>query len=207
MDENKNHWYDGIIYDRIIAPNQDKSYSHIKEIIEDNSSLLDAGCGTGRLCFQMYDKCSKVTGIDLSTKNIQTAQSKLTNINAINIELVHTGIDDFLNNDNEYDYAVLSYVIHEVPEHERINILQKLAEHSHRLIIIDYLVPRPGGIWSAVNEIVEFIAGRDHYKNFKNFVKNNGIKGLAESAGLVVEREIVNSPSSSHIVVVKKAGS
>jgi len=25
MDENKNHWYDGLFYDKFIAPNQDKA--------------------------------------------------------------------------------------------------------------------------------------------------------------------------------------
>lgn len=31
--ENKNHWYDGLFYDKFIAPNQDKSYRIIKKII------------------------------------------------------------------------------------------------------------------------------------------------------------------------------
>lgn len=202
--ENKEHWYDGLFYDKVIAPNQDKSYKHVKELVIQNSSLLDAGCGTGRLGFQMHDKCSEVTGIDLSSKNIETAKRKLTTTKINNLEFIHTGIEKFFaNHKKRFDYSVLSYVIHEVPEMERAGILRKLAEHSGRLIIIDYLVPRRKGFWNILNEVVEFVAGRDHYSNFKNYVRNNGIKGLAESTGLTIENEIINSPSSSHIAVLK----
>ena len=30
MTENKNHWYDGWFYDRIITPNQDQLFAKIK---------------------------------------------------------------------------------------------------------------------------------------------------------------------------------
>ena len=57
---NKNHWYDGWFYDRLIAPNQDRLFSEIKKIIEPNSSIIDVGCGTGRFSFSVSDKVAKV---------------------------------------------------------------------------------------------------------------------------------------------------
>ena len=41
MLNNKNHWYDGRFYDWLIAPNQDKSFSHVKNIIKESSSVID----------------------------------------------------------------------------------------------------------------------------------------------------------------------
>ena len=49
MEENKNHWYDGIFYEKFIAPNQDKLFAQIKNIIEPDSKVIDVGCGTGNL--------------------------------------------------------------------------------------------------------------------------------------------------------------
>lgn len=66
MTENKYHWYDGWFYDTFIAPNQDKLFSQIKELIESDSTIIDIGCGTGRLEFTLADKCKSVLGIDLS---------------------------------------------------------------------------------------------------------------------------------------------
>ncbi len=48
---NKDHWYDGQFFDRFIAPNQDNVFARVREIITDGSSVLDVGCGTGRLAF------------------------------------------------------------------------------------------------------------------------------------------------------------
>ena len=74
MTENKNHWYDGWFYDRIIAPNQDQLFAQIKELIEPQSTVIDIGCGTGRLAFTQGDHCKSVLGIDLSKRNIDRAQ-------------------------------------------------------------------------------------------------------------------------------------
>jgi hypothetical protein len=52
MAENKTHWYDGWFYDLLIAPNQDKLFQQIKNIIEPNKNIIDVGCGTGR--FSLY---------------------------------------------------------------------------------------------------------------------------------------------------------
>lgn len=202
---NKNHWYDGIFYDFVIAPNQDRSFSHVKNMVEQNSTFLDVGCGTGRLAFQIADKCSKVDALDLSKRNIDLANKKLAKNSKNNILFIHADVLNHLNETNQkYDYAVLSYVIHEIDESLREQILVALSKSAEKIIVIDYLAPRPKGIWNLLNEIVEYVAGKEHYSNFKTFIAENGIKGLSERTGLKIVNEIKNSPSTSHIVVLSK---
>ncbi|MDO9257317.1 MAG: hypothetical protein Q7U54_17490 [Bacteroidales bacterium] len=43
MTENKTHWYDGWYYDTVIAPNQDKLFQQIKNLIEPQSTIIDVG--------------------------------------------------------------------------------------------------------------------------------------------------------------------
>ncbi len=205
MPGNKNHWYDGIFYDVVIAPNQDKSFSHVKNIIEPNSTLIDVGCGTGRLAFQIADKCRKVDALDLSQRNIELANKKLAKNSKNNIQFIHADVLSHLNGTNQkYDYAVLSYVIHEIDESLRNQILIELSRAAEKIIVIDYLAPRTKGMWSLLNEIIEYVAGREHYSNFKTFIAGNGIIGLSEKTGLKIVNEIKNSPSTSHIVVLSK---
>lgn len=205
MKENKNHWYDGKFYDKLIAPNQDKSFGLIKDIINPGKTILDAGCGTGRFAFQIADKCRSIDSVDLSKKNIILADSKLKSSGYRNIKFHHSDLLLFLENTGtHYDYSVLSYVIHEVDPHLRVEILKRLSEKSDNLIIADYLVPRIKGFWSVLNELVEFAAGRDHYRNFKSYVRENGVYGLAEKSGLKIIKEIKNVPSTSHIVILTK---
>ena len=203
--ENKNHWYDGAFYDKLIAPNQDRMFGKIKEIIEPNSSILDIGCGTGRLEFYISDKCKLIKGIDLSKRNIDRAELNLKVTPHDNITFEHIGLDEFaVNNKTKFEYAILTYVIHEVQEEKRAALLKNISNIADKIIIGDYLVPRPGGFWSALNEVVEFAAGADHYKNFKSFASKNGINGLAKESGLKIIKEIKNHPSTSHIAVLSK---
>ncbi|PID60318.1 MAG: hypothetical protein CR986_04115 [Ignavibacteriae bacterium] len=201
--DNKNHWYDGIFYDKLIAPNQDKIFEKIKSLIPKDSSLLDVGCGTGRLAFKFSEHCSKIVGIDLSLKNISIAQENC-NANYNNIEFIHgDAIKITKNFKQKFDYAVLTYVIHEMPEKARISLLEQLKILANNIIIGDYLTPTPRSIMGGLNVAVEFLAGKDHYSNFKSYVKNGGIDYLAEKANLNKIKEIKNEPSTAQILVLK----
>jgi 2-polyprenyl-3-methyl-5-hydroxy-6-metoxy-1,4-benzoquinol methylase len=204
--KNKRHtggWYDGKFYDIFIAPNQDTAFAVVKSLIEPNSSVLDAGCGTGRLLFQLADKCARVAGVELSKKNFMIAQEKLNSSSYKNISVINSGIDEHLNASGEkYDYAVMSYVIHEIDEEQREQVLRSLAKGAKKIILVDYLYPRSFNFWSALNEAVEFAAGRRHYRNFRSYMQNNGIYGLAGKCGLKIEKGIKNKPQGSHIAVL-----
>ncbi|MBI5403992.1 MAG: class I SAM-dependent methyltransferase [Ignavibacteriae bacterium] len=208
MVENITHWYDGRFYDLLIAPNQDRAFEKIKEFIPKGSSLLDAGCGTGRLCFGLQGICKRIDGVDASEKNILTAKNNLKRQPHDNITFYNSDIKSFLEKKeikDKYDFAVLSYVIHEISERKRANILNLLSSYADKIIIIDYLVPHPKSIAGMINRVVEFLAGKNHNRNFKTFLKNNGIYGLSEETGLKIIREIKNEPKTAHIVVFSKS--
>lgn len=204
MTQNKNHWYDGWFYDVFIATNQDRLFSLIKNIIEPNSSVLDVGCGTGRFSFTIADKTKSVMGIDLSTRNIEKAKSNLAKKPNEKISFAHTTISELISQNLHFDYAVMTYVIHEVNEDERIKMLKDISNIADKIIIGDYLVPKPNGFWSALNEVVEYVAGSEHYRNYKNYVRNGGLQDLANKAKLKIIKEIKNKPSTSHLVALTK---
>ncbi len=205
MSENKKHWYDGWFYDSFIAPNQDKLFGKIKDIIEPNSKVIDIGCGTGRFSFYVVDKCKYILGIDLSKRNIDRANIILKRNQNPKINFQHISISEIAANRKEnFDYAVLTYVIHEVVENERINLLNEISSIADKIIIGDYLVPKPEGFWSSLNEAVEFAAGPEHYRNYKSFVAHGGITSLSAGAGFKIIAEIQNKPSTSHLVILEK---
>jgi SAM-dependent methyltransferase len=205
MTENKYHWYDGWFYDKIIAPNQDKLFGQIKELVEPDSNVIDVGCGTGRLEYALADKCKSVLGIDLSEKNIKTALSTLLKQPNIKISFCQGPLSKIINERQvHFDYAVLTYVIHEVDETERVDLLTEIASVADKIIIGDYLVPRPKGFGGFLSELIEFIAGADHYRNYKSYLANGGIYYLAGKTGLKIINEISNHPLFNHIVVLEK---
>ena len=147
MTENKNHWYDGWFYDRIIAPYQDELFAQIKELIDPKSTVIDIGCGTGRLAFVLGDHCESVLGIDLSKRNIDRAQMLLQRQPNDKISFQHLNVSDTkYRGEKPFDYAILTYVIHEVNKEERIKLLKDASLVSDQIIIGDYLFPRPIGL-------------------------------------------------------------
>jgi 2-polyprenyl-3-methyl-5-hydroxy-6-metoxy-1,4-benzoquinol methylase len=205
MIQNKAHWYDGWFYDRLIAPNQDRLFNEIKKIIAPESSVIDVGCGTGRFSFFISDKVQKVVGIDLSIKNINKANQTLSKKNNSKISFHHTNISSLISQNFHFDFAVMTFVIHEVNPEDRMELLKQMAQVADKIIIGDYLVPVSRGFWSTINEIVEFLAGKEHYGNFKHFVANKGLFGLIDKTGLKVEQEVNNAPITTQLLVLAKA--
>ncbi len=205
MATNKYHWYDGRFYDTFIAPNQDKLFGQVKNLIQPDSVIIDIGCGTGRLEFTLGDKCKSVLGIDLSKRNIDRASLKLLDQPNEKISFKHNNLSEIIEEgQTHFDYAVLTYVIHEVNEEERISLLKEMAMVSDKIIIGDYLVPRPKGFGGFLSEVIEFIAGAEHYRNFKSYVAKGGVRYLADKTGLKIIEEISNQPLSNHIVIMVK---
>jgi 2-polyprenyl-3-methyl-5-hydroxy-6-metoxy-1,4-benzoquinol methylase len=202
MQHNKTHWYDGWFYDTLIAPNQDKMFGQIKRLIKPGSKVIDVGCGTGRFSFVVADRVSQVTGVDLSEKNITKAKQNLAGKPDPKITFHHSPLTDLLKQNLHFDYAVMTYVIHEVDPEERLNLLKEMSQVADNIIIGDYRVPVQKGAWNLLNEVIEYFAGREHYNNYKHFVKNNGLTGLVHKSGLQISRQIDNKPYTSQILTL-----
>jgi len=200
---NKYHWYDGGFYDRFIAPNQRELFKQIIELIEPQANIIDVGCGTGFFSFTVADKCKTVLGIDLSARNIDKANQNLEKHSNAKLSFKNAYLKDIVSQEKKhFDYAVMTYVIHEVNEEERIPLLKEIAEVADKIIIGDYLIPCPNDIAGKIVKTVEFIAGTEHYRNFRTYEANGGIQYLADKAGLSILKEIKNH--TNHIAVLSK---
>ena len=174
--KNKFHWYDGLFYDKMIAPNQDGTFAIMREMMKPNSSVIDIGTGTGRFVFQATNKFRKIVGVDLSSRNINFANSQLEKSNFTNISFLHANATEIKSHFPEkFDYSAISYVIHEMPYEMRLTVLKAMSEISNTIIIGDYFVPQPKNKRGISNRIAEFLAGTDHFNNYRNFTKHNGI--------------------------------
>jgi SAM-dependent methyltransferase len=198
----KDHWYDGSFYDRCIAPNQDPLYAVITGLIKAESTVLDVGCGTGRLAWQLSERCRLVHGIDPPPRNIARAtrvwegRGKPTGVRFSVAALE----DHTPHSETPYDYAVVSYVLHELDEAERVPMLRSLGAMARRLILADYRVPRRRGIMDTATEVVEFLAGREHYRGFRSFVRAGGLRTLVSGMRLLEQCDSV--PSTAELLVV-----
>ena len=86
---------------------------------------------------------------------------------------------------DEFDIATISMALHQFPTILGLKIIDGLKRISKELIIIDYSFPLPKNIYKSIVYILERLAGRDHYKNFKSYLKYGGIESYIKEVKLV----------------------
>jgi len=115
------------------------NYAYHKWIIKkinNNSTILDVGCGDGTLCFKL-SHCNKVIGIDTSEDAIKIANQNNThdNISFIN--------DDYLKHNfkNKFDIIIFVASIHHMNMEVALMKAQSLLNKNGKIIIVGLAKP------------------------------------------------------------------
>ena len=158
--------------------------------------VLDVGCGTGTH-LDLYQKIGcKVFGIDLSPAMLDVARQKLGD----RAELHLGDASQMPYSDGTFDLVVTFLTLHEMPALLRSAVMKELKrvmKKDGRILLIDY---RPGPIrflkgWfiKAVIIFFEIAAGREHFKNYRDFISCEGLPTLITAHQLSIDRKkIVN---------------
>lgn len=139
-------------YDKLIDENNDPVYDEFalreymnkwdgdvfieKLGLTGKEEILEIGIGTGRVAIKVVDKCSHLTGIDISRKTIEKAKINLKAFS--NIELI---CDDFYNFSfsHKFDiiYSTLTFLHLKDKEKAILKISKLLNEHGKFVLSID----------------------------------------------------------------------
>lgn len=133
-----------------------------KEIdIEDYKTVLDLGCGTGALCYTLYEKGLKVTGVDISEKMVEKSREKLKDTE---IEIYKVDPQKpFPFEDHSFDIVISSYVAHGLKKDMRIKLYKEASRLAKdKVIIHDYNSNR-----ALLTTVIEWLERGDYF----NFIK------------------------------------
>lgn len=124
-----------------------------------SGSVLDAGCGAGRISLWLARQGYEVTGVDVSRELIGIAVKNLQNSN-MEIDYRHIDEFDYPFMDNSFDVIICFKVLCYIPTKELRN---KYLENLYRIL-------KPGGVCLITQNIVpeEFIndaVDEDYYKS------------------------------------------
>lgn len=143
--------------------------------INETSRVLDIGCGTGSVAFDLSRKAKKVIGIDISRKNIETSKKRYSRSN-LNFILGNATRYDFT---SKFDVIILSNVLEHIED--RVSFLKKAISISSSLLIRVPLITRD---WISVykkNIGQEYRLSNDHYieyteENFQQEMEASGLR-------------------------------
>ncbi|MEN6379704.1 MAG: class I SAM-dependent methyltransferase [Methanofastidiosum sp.] len=196
QNNDKKHWYDGKVYKYLIDPVIEDTREIISGLIENDSRVIDIGCGTGSLAFYLSEKCSYVLGIELSKKMIDYANSRKEENNISNVQFFHGDAEKVSElTKDKFDYAIFSLCLHEMKSETRSKALREIKKITNKIIIYDYTVKKKTSFQRIMSSTAEFLAGKENYDNYKSFLKENGIFGLLEKHDFKIEKIIFDKDS------------
>ncbi|HET7522079.1 MAG TPA: methyltransferase domain-containing protein [Bacillales bacterium] len=125
-------------------------------------SILDVGCGTGRLLLRGADEAERLVGVDLSSEMIKTARHNLGN----NAELFVGDAYELPLDDDTFDISVSTCVMFLLPEPEK-----GVSEMAR--------VTKAGGTLAMLNP-----GERMERENVEAYCRNHGVEGFEKEAFL-----------------------
>jgi ubiquinone/menaquinone biosynthesis C-methylase UbiE len=199
----KSLFYYGRLYNRLMDPLIAPARQAIVERVPSEASVLDVGCGTGLLCFELRRaKNCRVVGVDLSRRMLEFAQS----INPFSdVSFLHqdaTKMQDLP--DDGFDVVVILNVIHELHSDEQRRMLLEAWRVGNSILLFDANVPLPWHPVGIIKRLIELTFGIDHFPQFRSYLRSGGIIGILKSNGYahsVVER-LVMSQGCNQLVLL-----
>ena len=152
---------------------------------------LDVCCGTGSQAFHYARMGIVAAGIDLDPRMIEVAEKNRRKQGLSNVSFQMASALDLPFEDDSFDYASISMSLHEKEMVDRdriISEMKRVVKEEGSLVFIDYEVPFPRIPSSYLSKALEQIAGRNHWRCFKDYTEQGGLDGLLRKNHLHQEK-------------------
>jgi ubiquinone/menaquinone biosynthesis C-methylase UbiE len=149
--------------------------------ISPGERVLDVGCGTGVQLEVYASHGARCWGVDLSPAMLDVARRRLADLD-VRLELADATNLSF--GDGSFDVVTTTMLLHELEPHTAdaiIGQMRRLSSSGGRMVIVDYatdtLTPS-GRARRVLSTVVERLAGRGHYVQWRSFLRRGGVPAL-----------------------------
>ncbi len=182
-----------LTYENIIDP----ILRNIRQAVVDFSGMkpgdkvLDVCCGTGAQVIEYGKLGITACGIDSAENMLGFGVKNSVKLNLNDTSFLLADATALPFDDGSFDYVSISFAIHDKNRDMRgqiISEMKRVLKPQGSLIFIDFRVPMPRNPAGAAARVIEFFAGGDHYKGFKDYSVNGGLQTLLEKHSLKTEK-------------------
>ena len=127
-----------------------------KEILNENTTVLDVGCGTGRWSKYLSSKVKSIEAIDPS-KAIFYADKLLHNVD--NVRLSITTADKIPFDNESFDFVMSVGVLHHIPDTQQaiIDCVSKVKKGGYFYVYLYYALDNKGILYKALFQFVNLV--------------------------------------------------
>lgn len=163
--------------------------------------IVDIGCGTGLLTARLARSFPFVAGLDLSKAMLRRARNK--NNSGQPFPLVRGSALEPPFAPRSFDAVTYSLMLHEAADGQAERMLEAGFSLAPLVFVLEWRSPERNldYLLTSWSHGVEFMAGLEHYRGFRAFMRRGGVYGLALRAGAVV-KEAVSLRMGSFILAV-----
>jgi len=165
--------------------------------------VLDVCCGTGDQVFHYEQKGAIATGVDQNPNMIELAERNKKR-HGFNSTFHIASATELPFPDGYFDCASISLALHEMEREERnraVSEMKRVVRKEDILMFVDFQVPLPKNSIAYLIKAVEFIAGRDNHKCFRDYLAQGGLKQILNENRLIPQEEALFL--SGNIQVIK----
>ena len=136
--------------------------------------IIDICCGTGnQLKYLKRHGFHNIIGVDLSRSMLDQAGRGSSRVPCDQMDASAMNFED-----NRFDLGIISFALHEKPFAVARQIVDEAARVIHNqghLIVVDYMFDGHARLSARTAiHVVERMAGRSHYRYFRQYLKNGG---------------------------------
>jgi ubiquinone/menaquinone biosynthesis C-methylase UbiE len=156
--------------------------------------VLDVGCGTGIHLARYLKAGCQVYGIDPSEAMLEVAKARLGDA----ARLQHGSAIQMSYEDGQFDLAMCMLALHEMDADVRSAVaaeMKRVVSKDGRILWIDFHTGPVSGIKGWLTQVFIFLselaAGREHFRNSRQYLRAGGLRSLIEEHKLVIDKEVI----------------
>jgi SAM-dependent methyltransferase len=180
----------GFLYSKIVDPFLGKMRQKVSQAVPPGKKVLDVACGTGAQVFEIAPKSDFVTGVDYSVSMVKKAENTKRKKRSTNVDFKLCDVTKGIGFPDKYfDISIMSLALHQFSPEYYSEILKEMKRVAPTLIFVDYAVPVPGHLAGRGIKIAEFMAGKEHFKNFTIYNKMGGLPEILKMNQIQIQHQ------------------
>lgn len=154
--------------------------SQMVNLIEQDSSVIEFGCGNGDLLFKLSSQIKYGLGIDKSKKLIDFAIQQKKIMNLSNIDFRCEELSSNYKQSGNYDYSIASLFFHVIPWSDSIYLIKKMQEISNKIVVCGFSRPE-----TLKQKTLLWLDQKSssHYQHFKAYKKRGYLERILSEIG------------------------
>jgi len=177
--------YSAKFYDRLLSPFIRAIRIRVLSLVKKYhyQSILDVCCGTGDQLKLLKKHGFNGEGIDISD-----AMLSVTKKGEYPVDCFHQDATQMQYEEAKFDLVMTSFALHEkdhAAAHKIVREMLRVTAEGKDILIVDYeLGEKTSSVSKMLIYFIEWLAGREHFRNFKSYIKKGGLPELLSGCGL-----------------------